>query len=109
MVILLPEMLSKNSSLSHFGNHDARNHVTGRSQYVDDLPVLSGTVFLKIVDAGIAHGHIVAIDTSLAEEVEGLVKIFDYQDIPGENQIGGIYPDEPLLADHEIHFRASPS
>jgi xanthine dehydrogenase large subunit len=26
----------------------------------------------------------------------------------GENQIGGIIPDEPLFAEHEIHFWGMP-
>ena len=38
----------------------------------------------------------------------GIVKIFSYKDIPGENQIGGIIADEPFLADGEVHFRGQP-
>jgi xanthine dehydrogenase large subunit len=94
--------------LTHFGNHDAKNHVTGRSQYVDDIPVMAGTLYLKIVDSTIAHGHIKSISLNGADEVDGVVKIFDYKDITGENQIGGIIPDEPLLAEHDIHFWGQP-
>jgi xanthine dehydrogenase large subunit len=100
--------LSVSPDLKQFGNHDAKNHVTGRSQYVDDIPVMAGTLFLKIFDSTIAHGHIKSIDFQEAEMMEGVVKIFSYQDIPGENQIGGIIPDEPLLAEKEIHFWGQP-
>ena len=49
-----------------------------------------------------------SIDYSAAEKMEGVVKIFSYKDIPGENQIGGIIQDEPFLADGEVHFRGQP-
>ncbi|MGB4960653.1 MAG: molybdopterin cofactor-binding domain-containing protein, partial [Saprospiraceae bacterium] len=38
----------------------------------------------------------------------GIVKIFSHKDVPGENQIGGIIPDEPFLAEHEVHFQGQP-
>ena len=90
------------------GNIDAANHVTGKSIYVDDIPVMEGMLFVKVFDSPIAHGKINNIDFSAAEKIDGVVKIFSYKDIPGENQIGGIIQDEPFLADHEVHFRGQP-
>lgn len=87
------------------GNIDAVGHVTGKSIYTDDIPVMEGTLFVKIFDSPVAHGIIKSIDFSEAEQLEGIVKIFSYKDVPGENQIGGIIPDEPLLADHDVHFQ----
>lgn len=91
-----------------FGNIDAPNHVTGKSIYVDDIPVMAGMVHIKIFDATIAHGIIKSLDFTEAEQVEGIVKIFSHKDITGENQIGGIIPDEPLLAETEVHFWGQP-
>jgi xanthine dehydrogenase large subunit len=90
------------------GNKDAEGHVTGRSLYTDDIPVMEGALYLKVVDSKIAHGHIKSVDFSKAEQLDGVVKIFTYKDVPGENQIGGIIPDEPLLAEHEVHFQGQP-
>ena len=90
------------------GNIDASNHVTGRSVYVDDIPVMEGMLFVKVFDSPIAHGIIKNIDYAEAEQMEGIVKIFSYKDIPGENQIGGIIADEPFLANDEVHFRGQP-
>jgi xanthine dehydrogenase large subunit len=78
------------------GNTDAAYHVTGKSVYADDIPVMAGTLYLKIFDSPVAHGIIKSIDFAEAERTEGVVKIFSYKDIPGENQVGGIIPDEPL-------------
>ena len=69
---------------------------------------MEGTVFVKVFDASIAHGIIKSIDFAEAEQVDGIVKIFTPKDIPGENQIGGIIPDEPLLANGEVHFWGQP-
>ena len=90
------------------GNIDAAGHVTGRSTYVDDIPVMEGVLFVKVFDSPHAHGKIKSLDYSLAEQMEGIVKIFSCKDVPGENQIGGIIPDEPLLADGEVHFQGQP-
>ncbi len=90
------------------GNIDAANHVTGKSIYVDDIPVMEGMLFVKVFDSPVAHGKIKSIDFSAAAEMDGILKIFSYKDVPGENQIGGIIQDEPFLADHEVHFRGQP-
>jgi xanthine dehydrogenase large subunit len=89
-------------------NIDAANHVTGKSIYVDDIPVMEGMLFVKVFDSPIAHGKISSIDFSVAEQMEGIVRIFSYKDIPGQNQIGGIIQDEPFLADTEVHYRGQP-
>jgi xanthine dehydrogenase large subunit len=100
--------IKNNTSAGLFTGPDFSNHVTGRSIYVDDIPVMEGMLFVKIFDSTVAHGKIVHIDFSEAEKTEGIVKIFSAKDIPGQNQIGGIIPDEPLLADGEVHFCGQP-
>jgi xanthine dehydrogenase large subunit len=93
---------------NNFIGPDFINHVTGKSIYIDDVSIMEGTVFVKVFDASIAHGIIKSIDFAEAEQVDGIVKIFTPKDIPGENQIGGIIPDEPLLANGEVHFWGQP-
>lgn len=90
------------------GNIDAAGHVTGRSVYVDDIPAMEGVLFVKVFDSPIAHGKIKSIAFSEAEQIDGVVKIFSHKDIPGENQIGGIIPDEPFLADGIVDFQGQP-
>lgn len=89
-------------------NIDAANHVSGRSVFVDDLPLLNGTLHVKAFGSPVAHGKIKNLDFSEAEQSEGVVRIITAADIPGENQIGGIIPDEPLLAENEVHFMGQP-
>ncbi len=104
----IPSTHSAATDKSIVVNIDAPHHVTGKSIYVDDIPVMEGMLYIKVFDASIAHGKIKSIDYTEAAQQEGVVKIFSYKDIPGENQIGGIIPDEPLLAEDEVHFMGQP-
>lgn len=89
-------------------NIDSKGHVTGKSLYLDDIPVRQGTLHALPVGSPVAHGRIRSLDVSEAEKSEGIVRVFTHKDIPGENQIGGIIPDEPLLAEDEVHFCGQP-
>jgi xanthine dehydrogenase molybdopterin-binding subunit B len=68
-----------NSMNNNIGNIDAANHVTGKSIYVDDIPVMEGTLYIKVFDSTVAHGIIKSIDFSAAEQMPGIVKIFSLQ------------------------------
>ncbi|MCF6295921.1 MAG: molybdopterin-dependent oxidoreductase [Flavobacteriaceae bacterium] len=89
-------------------NIDSYTHVRGESIFVDDVNVRQGTFFAVVFDSPKAHGKIKNIDYSKAEELEGVERIFTYKDILGENQIGGIIPDEPLFAENEVHYCGQP-
>src|SRR6185503_10252620 len=89
-------------------NIDSYTHVRGESIYIDDIPVLEGTLYAAAFDSTIAHGKIISLDLGEAEKINGVVKIFTYKDIPGENQVGGIVPDEELLASTHVDFCGMP-
>ena len=89
-------------------NIDSYTHLRGESIYVDDVNVRQGTFYGVVFDASVAHGKIKSIDYTKAEALEGVERIFTYQDITGDNEIGGILPDEPLFAEKEIHFSGMP-
>ncbi len=90
------------------GNMDAYTHVRGESVYLDDIPIVNGTLYAAAFDSPVAHGKIKYLDTAEAEKMEGVIRIFTAKDIPGENQIGGIIPDEELLAGTHVHFCGMP-
>jgi xanthine dehydrogenase large subunit len=89
-------------------NQDTINHATGRSHYLDDIPVLKNTLYGVIVGSPTAHGRIASLDTSPALAVQGVHRVFTHADIPGTNDIGGIIQDEMLLAAGEVHYHAQP-
>jgi len=83
-------------------------HVRGASRFVADLPAPEGTVHLAIVPSPVAHGRIVHLDASKARDLPGVLDVFVAADIPGENQIGPMVPDEPLLAEGTVAFAGQP-
>lgn len=89
-------------------NLDSKSHVRGESIYVDDIPLVQGTLFACVFDSPVAHGKLNSIDTASAVSSQGVVRVITAKDIVGENQIGGILPDEPLLADRKVHFQGQP-
>ena len=89
-------------------NIDSYTHLRGESIFVDDLMIRQDALIGLCFDAPKANGRIVQVDYSKAEAIEGVVRIFTYKDVLGENQIGGIIPDEPLWAEDEVHFWGQP-
>ncbi|MEN8222663.1 MAG: molybdopterin cofactor-binding domain-containing protein [Acidobacteriota bacterium] len=89
-------------------NNEIIKHVRGESFFIDDMntpeDVLYGTVFTSPVP----HGKIENIDIGNALKIKGVVKILDYHDIPGDNQIGAIIKDEELLSDGVVKFIGEP-
>ena len=89
-------------------NIDSYTHVRGESLFVDDLITRQDTLYGLVFDSPKAHGKIKKVNYTKAEQVKGVVRIFTHKDILGENQIGGIIPDEPLWAEGEVHFWGQP-
>ncbi len=102
------EQFDPNLKRKGFQNIDSITHVRGESIYLDDIPLQQGTLYGAAFGSPYAHGKILHLDISAAEKMQGVVRIFTFKDIPGDNQIGGIVPDEPLLAEHEVHFNGMP-
>lgn len=90
-------------------NIDSYSHVRGESVYVDDVPVLEGTLHAALVGSPIAAGRLKRIDSLKAMNMPGVVRILTAADVTGENQIGGIIPDEPLFAEGHVHFIGQPT
>jgi xanthine dehydrogenase large subunit len=89
--------------------HDsAVGHLTGRALYIDDLPVVPGTLHAALVLSPHPHAHISRIDLSRALASPGVVAAIVAGDIPGKNDIGPIRPDEPLLPKDVVEYEGQP-
>jgi xanthine dehydrogenase large subunit len=89
--------------------HDsARGHVTGTAQYIDDLPLLPGTLEVAFVTSPHAHARIVAIDTAKARAMSGVHAVLTAADIPGRIDVGPIFEGEPILADGVVEHVGHP-
>ncbi|MEO6732090.1 MAG: molybdopterin cofactor-binding domain-containing protein [Ferruginibacter sp.] len=89
-------------------NIDSYTHTRGESIYLDDIPVVAGTLYAACFDSPVAHGKIISLDVHAAEKSPGVVRVLTHKDITGINQIGGIIPDEELFAEEHVHFCGMP-
>ncbi len=79
-------------------------HVTGAARYVDDLPDPPGLLYGLIVPSAHAHARLLRVEVTAAQQVPGVHAVLLAQDVPGDNNIGPITHDEPLLADGAVHY-----
>ena len=86
---------------------EAELHARGEALFTADyLP--EGTLFAAVFASPEAHGEISHLDTGAARSQAGVVAVLTAKDIPGENQIGNLIQDEPLLATREVHYVGQP-
>ncbi|MBS2024273.1 MAG: molybdopterin-dependent oxidoreductase, partial [Deltaproteobacteria bacterium] len=86
--------------------HDsAWGHVTGGALYVDDQASQRGGMLeLWPVLSPHAHAAITRLDVEAARAMPGVIDVLTAAEIPGENDIGAIRKDEPLLAHKEVLY-----
>jgi len=85
-------------------HESAVGHVAGSARYVDDMPEPPGLLHLALGLAPDGHGRLTGLDLDPVRAAPGVIAVFTAADIPGENNVGPVVHDEPLLADGEILF-----
>ena len=89
--------------------HDsAVKHVTGKAVYIDDMPVLPGSLEAVFVVSPHAHARIISIDTSKAAAMEGVAAVMIAGDIRGHNDIAPVFDNEPVLAAEVAEYAGQP-
>ena len=87
--------------------YDGLDHVTARTQFVDDVR-LPGMLWAKALRSPVASARILRLDTGRAESMPGVHAVITHEDVPrnivGHQEVWGIPPDEPLLAEDEVRF-----
>lgn len=84
-------------------HESAREHVTGRALYTDDLlPRYPQALHAWPVQAPYAHAWVLRLEPAPAYRVPGVVRVLTAQDVPGLND-AGIKGDEPLFPSEVMH------
>ncbi len=91
--------------------YDGIAHVTGRTQYVDDVRV-HGTLWTKALRSPHHSAVVRSIDTRKAEAIPGVHAIVTAKDVPhnvyGHLEALGVPADEPLLAEDDVRWKGQP-
>jgi aerobic-type carbon monoxide dehydrogenase small subunit (CoxS/CutS family) len=72
--------------------------VGGTFQYGADLK-MDGMLYGALLFSHHPYAEVLSIDTSEAENLEGVVAILTAKDVPGKNAQGVILPDQPVFVD----------
>ncbi len=78
--------------------YDADKLVLGQSPFVADVR-LEGMLHGALKFSDHPRAKVLSVDTSPAETLEGVIKVFTAQDIPGERYLGLIVKDWPIMID----------
>ena len=82
--------------------------VRGSARFTADLPLPAGGLHASVATSPHAHARFTVLDTTTATAQPGVRAVLTCADIPGENQIGTLARDEPLLADGDVHCVGQP-
>ncbi|MFN8374608.1 MAG: xanthine dehydrogenase family protein molybdopterin-binding subunit [Anaerolineae bacterium] len=74
---------------------DARGKVTGETPYPGDFD-MDGQLWMKLRYSDRAHARVISVDTSAAEAVPGVVRVFTAKDVPA-NEYGLLIRDQPVI------------
>ncbi len=85
----------------------ALERVKGEPAFCADLQ-LEQPLVLRVLRSQHAHARLVQIDTNAAKALDGVAGVFTAADIPGQNLLGIINKDQPLLAEEKVRSLADP-
>jgi CO/xanthine dehydrogenase Mo-binding subunit len=86
---------------------DGRAKVTGAFAYSSDLRV-DGMLHGATVRSPHPHALIAAIDTRAAAALPGVRAVLLAEDVPGEQLVGSVMPDQPVLAFDRVRYHGEP-
>ena len=89
-------------------NFDITAHIMGNTRFIDDISCGGDLLHAVLYLSKVSKGKIINIDTSEALKSSNVVAIITYKDIPGINQIGHIFKDQPLLAEGKVEYTGEP-
>ena len=82
---------------------DGGEKATGQARYVDDLR-FPGMAHAVLLTAPGPHGKLLGLNLESARASEGVLAILTAEDVQGENQVGCVFPDQPLLVADRYRF-----
>ena len=85
-------------------HESAAAQMAGAVHYVDDLPEVRGTLHAAPILSTVAHGKLIAVDTSAAMAMPGVVDVILASDIPGDPTLAAFAGDEPVFASETVQF-----
>ncbi|MGF1759886.1 xanthine dehydrogenase molybdopterin binding subunit [Photobacterium sagamiensis] len=97
------------TGVGHSVQHDsAGKHATSEAVYIDDRLEFPNQLHLYARLSPQAHANIIKLDINPCYDFDGVALVITSKDIPGEIDIGTIFPGDPLLADGKVEYVGQP-
>lgn len=94
--------LAEPSSGHPHAHESAKAQLSGSAVFVDDIPLLSGTLFAAPIMSTVAHGRIERIDACEALALSGVHGVVLPSDIDGDKYLASFAHDEPIFAIDQV-------
>lgn len=85
-------------------HESAEKHVTGKAAYIDDLKTPSDALHVALGLSPVAHGTLTALKLDAVKQAPGVIDVITVHDVPGDTDIGPVFPGDPLFVDQEISY-----
>lgn len=89
-------------------HESAAKHVTGEAVYIDDRLEFPNQLHVYALLSERAHARILRIDTAPCYAVPDVALVITSADVPGQLDIGAVFPGDPLLADGKVEYVGQP-
>ncbi len=89
-------------------HESAVKHVTGRAQYVDDIPEWPNQLHLATGQSQYARARLLSVDVSEVRKAPGVVDVITVDDIPGNPDVAAVFDGDLLLARGEVVYYGQP-
>ncbi|MBU2713498.1 xanthine dehydrogenase molybdopterin binding subunit [Zooshikella harenae] len=89
-------------------HESAFKHVTGQAVYIDDQLEMSNQLHAAVGTGQIAHGKIKKLDLTEVYKADGVIAVVTAYDVPGQLDIGPVFPGDKLLAKDIVEFYGQP-
>ncbi|MBT6273217.1 MAG: molybdopterin-dependent oxidoreductase, partial [Chromatiales bacterium] len=85
--------------------HDSAHlHVTGLARYCDDVAEPRNLLHAAVGMSTSAHADLVHVSLSRVRSAPGVVLALSAGDIPGDNNCGPVFDDDPIFAPGVVHY-----
>ncbi len=82
----------------HSVKHEsAELHVSGKARYTDDLGAPADVLYAYVGLSTVAHARLLSLDLTAVRAAAGVHTVITSEDIPGHDDIGPVFPGDPLM------------
>ena len=84
-----------------FPREDAEAKIKGQLRFLTDIR-MEGMLHARQVPGRLPHARLLGLKLDAARSAPGVVAVISAAEVPGENRVGVIIDDQPLLADGKV-------